>query len=427
MKKLVFLTFVLIIASGIFVYLTIINNDSIQVQNHTDKTLAFSIERDIPLQVDSPEFCWFHPRVASVPKAGKNGNAAVIMTLQKHLEADDYYSGLYYMRTDDLGKTWRGPIEIPELAWRFEDADNEKITVSVADVTPGYHEKTDKVIAIGAQVRYTTAGVHYRDNPRSLQTDYAIYDPRKDKWSNWQLLEVTKDPMFDWAVNACSQWIIEPDGNLLVPIYFKIRHGKPQSGWGVVVVKYGFDGKKLKYIKQGNEVYNPNGDFYEPSLVKYKDKFYLTLRTAGANGCYSISSDGLNYSDAKPWMFDDGTPLGSLNTQQHWLVHSDGLFLCYTRTGANNDHIARARAPLFIAQVDTKTMNVMRKTEQILVPERGLMLGNFGANFVNEKESWVTDNEFIFYPAGIKPTPQGGNGSLWVAKVKWSKPNLLKN
>jgi len=31
----------------------------------------------------------------------------------KHLAADDHYSGLYFMRPDDLGRTWTRPAAIP--------------------------------------------------------------------------------------------------------------------------------------------------------------------------------------------------------------------------------------------------------------------------------------------------------------------------
>lgn len=41
---------------------------------------------------------------------------------------------------------------------------------------------------------------------------------------------------------------------------------------------------------------------------------------------------------------DDGKELGSYNTQRHWLAHSVGPFLVYTRRGADNDHILRHRA-----------------------------------------------------------------------------------
>ena len=82
--------------------------------------VAFQVKPTVALEELNPAFCWFHPRAAAIPKLGKDGQPAVIMTIQKHLIADDYYSGLWVMRTDDLGKTWTGPLEIPELAWRKE-------------------------------------------------------------------------------------------------------------------------------------------------------------------------------------------------------------------------------------------------------------------------------------------------------------------
>ena len=56
------------------------------------------------------------------------------------------------------------------------------------------------------------------------------------------------------------------------------------------------------------------------------------------------------------------------NTQQHWLSHRDGLCLIYTRRGANNDHVIRNGAPLFIAGVDPERLRVLRATERVLIP-----------------------------------------------------------
>ena len=60
---------------------------------------------------------------------------------------------------------------------------------------------------------------------------------------------------------------------------------------------------------------------------------------------HTVSNDGLHYQPIKAWTFGDGSELGSYNTQQHWLAHHEGLFLAYTRRGANNDHIPKALAP----------------------------------------------------------------------------------
>ena len=70
-----------------------------------------------------------------------------------------------------------------------------------------------------------------------------------------------------------------------------------------------------------------------------------------------------------------------------------GLFLIYTRKGANNDHVMRHRAPLFIGQVDPKKLQVIRATEHILIPENHATLGNSGICRINDTESWVTCGE----------------------------------
>ena len=139
-------------------------------------------------------------------------------------------------------------------------------------------------------------------------------------------------------------------------------------------------------------------------------------------GYVSSSDDGLQFAEPKPWLFDDGAELGSYNTQQHWLTHSEGLFLIYTRRGANNDHIIRHRAPLFMAQVDPQTLRVVRRTEKVVVPERGAELGNFGAAAISQSESWITVSEGMF----MKDSRQrGAEGATFVARVIWSQPNKL--
>ena len=75
-----------------------------------------------------------------------------------------------------------------------------------------------------------------------------------------------------------------------------------------------------------------------------------------------------------------------------------------------------------MAQVDPVKLQVMRKTEQALIPERGVMLGNFGASAITPEESWVTDAEFM---VGDTPDPRGADGTVWAARVIWSKKNKL--
>ena len=374
--------------------------------------VGFTTRLTVAFEELNEGFCWFHPRAAVIPATEPDGKPAAIMTMQKHLRVSDYYSGLYTMRSDDLGKTWSKPFEQPTLAWVVEP---NGTTIAVADVTPGWHAPTGKLLAIGVMVRYSKKGHQISDVKRASQTYYAVYDPKTDVWSKWKTLEMPADKKFDFARNGCGQWIVEEDGTLLVPIYF---NNIPFSS---TVVKCSFDGSELKYIEHGTELsLNVARGVYEPSIAKFQGRYYLTLRN-DVKGYVTFSDDGLNYRPIKPWTFDDGKELGSYNTQQHWLSNSRGLFLVYTRRGANNDHIFRHRAPLFIAQVDPERLCVIRDTEQVVVPERGTNLGNFGANSVNADESWVTTAEYMSSP---KPNPRGANGSVFVGRVLWSKTKV---
>lgn len=386
--------------------------------------LEYEVRAEAILQKLSPDFCWFHPRATALPGLGKNGQPAVIVTTQKHLAADDHYSGLYFLRSDDLGKTWVGPTEIPELAWRQGPDD---ATVAVIDVTPGWHASTGKMIAIGAKTLYTKAGAILTNTARSYETSYAVFDPQTNAWTKWRELQMPDtDGKFFRAGSGCSQWLAQPDGSLLVPIQYQ---SQPGGMYRATVLLCSFDGKELKYLRHGDELSIEGGyGFAEPSLVRRHDKFYLTLRHE-QRAYVAASDDGLRFQPVKAWTFDDGRELGSYNTQSHWLAHHDGLFLVYTRRGADNDHIGRNRAPLFIAQVDPQKLHVIRSTEKILLPERGAMLGNFGAAGITADESWVTDAEFISRlvdrDAGKRPHPRGADGTVWLGRVKWSQPNRL--
>lgn len=385
-----------------------------------DEPVSFQVEPTTVIQELSPQFCWFHPRATAIPGIGNDGLPAVIMTIQKHLVTDDYYSGLWTLRSNDLGKTWTGPVEIPELAWRTE-AGRSPVKVAVADVTPQWHEKSGKVIAIGIQVRYDEKGHQLQDKPRSHDFAYTIYDPKTDRWTVWRNLEGVPDAAGRYysVAPGCVQSVIKVDGTLLVPVYFKGHDGNDYQS---TVLHLDFDGDKLIYQSHGDELKIDGGrGCYEPSLALFKSKYYLTLRN-DTKAYVTVSDDGQHFGPLQAWTFDDDSELGSYNTQAHWLVHSRGLFLTYTRRGADNDHIARNRAPIFLAQVDTETMRVMKKTEQIVLPERGVMLGNFGASNITPDESWITDSEYI---SNGQKHPRGADGTTWAGRIKWSLPNEL--
>lgn len=375
--------------------------------------LDFTVKLEAVLKHDDGKFLWFHPRAAAIPGTDPAAPAAV-MTIQKHLKVSDYYSGLHVLTRATPTAPWVGPVLPAELDWKQQP---DGVTISVADVTPGWHAPTGRLLAIGCQVRYSPKGAQLDDVKRAHQTVYAVLDPKSGKWSPWQVLELPADEEFHFARNACAQWLVRPDGSLLVPLYI----GKSSKDrYSTTVAQCRFDGTKLTYVRHGRVLRLAVArGLYEPSLAAFKGRYFLTLRN-DLRGYVSVSDDGLNFAEPKPWLFDDGAELGSYNTQQHWLTHSDGLFLVYTRRGANNDHIIRHRAPLFMAQVDTVKLRLVRATEKVVVPERGAELGNFGGNAFSAAESWVTVSEGMF----MKDSKQrGAEGATFVARILWSKPN----
>lgn len=382
----------------------------------------YRVEPRAILEHDDGEFLWFHPRATLIPASDEAEPDRAVMTLQKHLGRSDYYSGLNVLESDDGGATWTAPAAPPELEWTHEEGG---VRVAVADVTPGWHAPTGRVLAVGAQVRYSPEGRQLEDKPRAHQTAYSVYDPTTRKWSAWQQLEMPAGDDFNFARSACAQFVVEEDGTVLFPCYVGPRVGVPFS---TTVVRCSFDGVTLKYIEHGPLLkLDIKRGLYEPSLVKFGDRYWLTMRND--DGAYvTFSEDGLTYRPIKPWVFDDGALLGSYNTQQHWITLNEALFLVYTRKGVDNDHIFRHRAPLLMAQVDPDRVCVLRGTEQVLVAERGATLGNSGIAAVSDSESWVTVSEGIWTDdARIR----GAKGTTWLARVvaaeSASRPPVVRN
>jgi hypothetical protein len=384
---------------------------------------AYRVSRDVPTRRYDGKRCWCHPRAGIVPAAGKEGLPRVVMTMNTlDVAGSDVFKGMHGLHTDDLGRTWTSPREIANLAPREETIDGEKRPVAVSDFWPGWHAASNTLLGTGHTAAYTADWKVAHDAPR--HTSYAVYNPKNDTWDPWRMLEMPDPIRFRNCGAGCTQRFDEADGTILLPVYFV----PPDHNSRVAVVRAAFDGQILTYREHGNElaIDDTTRGLHEPSLTRFQGEYFLTVRH-DQRACVSRSRDGLQFSPLETWKFDDGAELGSYNTQQHWVTHSDGLFLVYTRRGANNDHVFRHRAPLFMAQVDPRRLCVLRETEQILVPERGARLGNFGVTRVNEQETWVTVAEWMqtWGPNFILPVNNkyGSDGSVFVARIHWSTPN----
>jgi len=378
--------------------------------------------------------CWVAPRAGIVPGA----TPSVVVTMQKLLlVGSDVFYAVNEVRTDDLGKSWSPPLEHAQtLGRRFEP---NGIEIVVGDFTPQWHAHSGKLLGTGPTVRYKKnaagAEVKISQNEASSRPAYATYDPQQRTWTAWETIVMPDDPKFFYATVGASQRVDLANGEILLPFHFKTAGESP---YHTAVMRCSFDGKKLAYVEHGDELKRPveagveyklpggrQTGVFEPSLARYRGRYYLTMRNDRA-AYMATSDDGLHFGPVERWRFDDGGDLGSRNTQQHWVTHSDGLFLVYTRVGANNDHVFRNRAPLFIAQVDPEKRHVIRSTERILIPERGAGLGNaFGVTKVNEHETWVTTAEWMQGPKGIlmPGNPYGSDNSVYAARILWKSPN----
>jgi hypothetical protein len=363
------------------------------------------------------KMCWVHPRAGIVPSA--SGPPSVVLTMQQLLlTGSDVFYALNEMRTDDLGKTWSGPVEHGETLGRRDEGNG--VIVAASDFWPKWHAKSGKLLGIGHTVRYRNNQV-MTEAPR--QTTYSVYDAARRTWTPWATLEMPGGDRYYNAGAGSVQRVDLPNGDLLVPIYHKAKEEKFSK---VSVLRCRFDGKQLRVVEIGNElaVHEKRG-VGEPSLARFGGRFYLTVRHDD-RGYVSVSKDGLHFAPLREWLWDDGTGLGNYNTQQHWVTHSNkGLYLVYTRKGAANDHVFRHRAPLFIAKVDPATLRVIRATEKVLVPQRGARLGNFGVTEVNDRETWVTVAEWMqtWGPNIVIPpdNPLGADNTVWAARIVWNQ------
>ncbi|HDP33598.1 MAG TPA: exo-alpha-sialidase [Candidatus Hydrogenedentes bacterium] len=354
--------------------------------------------------------CWVHARAGAVPGAPP----VVVMTMQKLLlSGSDVFYGLHLLITENLGASWTMPVEQTSLARRRNPDDTETV---VCDFTPKWHAPTERLLGTGHTAQY-------RNNKlvpnRRRATAYAVYDTDRGAFLPWRELEMPltavppeNDPFFNSGAGS-TQRVDLPTGDILLPVYHKSQTAEQYSS---SVLRCAFDGEILSVREHGAPLSVPvKRGLYEPSLAAFQGRYYFTLRNDDA-GYVTASDDGLHFETPRVWRFDDGEPLGNYNTQQHWVVHSEGLFLVYTRRGADNDHVFRCRAPLFMAQIDPDGLRVIRATERILVPQRGARLGNFGVTRVSDAETWVTATEWM-QPVGCEE--HGSDNSVYAARIRW--------
>lgn len=356
---------------------------------------------------------WFHPRACLLP--GRDGPIA-FMTLQT-IGGSDYFGPVHWIGSDDLGRSWSAPQPVLPLGRIPAPEGAEE---GVCDVVPEYHEPTRTVLALGHQVFYR--GPRFDPDQPPRRPVYAVRRP-DGSWSERRILE-WDDPRGEYIyTNNCGQRVVLPEGDILLAFSFG-RRDEPRR---VAGVRCGFDGEHVRVREVGPALANPvKRGFLEPSLTRFDGRFWLTLRAEDDRGYVAVSDDGLDWSPPQPWRWDDGEPLKMSTTQQHWLTHSRGLFLVYTRRDDTNTNVIRWRSPLWMAEVDRTTRRLRRSTERTVFPLTGdgvndpdgvALMGNFHVTNVSPDESWVTVGEWL--------PRRGARGDLLLARIGWNRPNEL--
>jgi hypothetical protein len=330
------------------------------------------------------------------------------MSRTKKIGSHGYYD-VYISLSRNRGRTWSKPDVIPSLRRTKRDDGYE---IAAGDLCPKWHRASGKILLTGKTFNFDKG---IKENFLREKISYAVFDPDSKQCGPLRTVNMPKHDHQGKAFVApnagCHQRVDLPNGDILLPIRY--QNNSRKRIYTTIVARCRFDGETLTYIKHGSEHSIPTKrGLYEPSVTQFGAEYFLTMRAD--DGAYlAKSSDGINYSKHKPWTFDDGKLLGSYNTQQHWVTISGRLYLVYTRRGANNDHIMRHRAPLFIAQVDPNMLHVMRSTERILVPENHATLGNSGVCRISDNESWITVAEGRVSYGNRK----GDNNKVLMAKV----------
>ena len=366
---------------------------------------------------DGKSLTWFHPRACVIP--GSAGSSRVLMTMQE-ISGSDYFGQVHWTASDDLGKTWSEPEPIPAFD-RFDVPEHGGLKVGTCDVVPEYHPQTKTTLALGHCVFYR--GNRFSRNDQLAR--YPVYSVRDEKghWSDLQKLEWDDPRGGSIYSNNCGQRVVDENGEIVMSFTF----GPKPTNRMVAGVRSEFDGKTLRIKEAGPPLkLNVKRGLLEPSVTFYRDRYYMTIRAEDGNGYVSSSEDGLNYLPQTPWKWDNGEPIGMSTTQQHWLTHSDGLFLVYTRKDEHNANVIRWRSPLFVSQVDPDKRVLIKDTERVVLPLVGdgvndpdgvALMGNFHVVNASPEQSWVTVGEWL--------PRKGANGDVLLGRILWEKRNTL--
>ena len=346
---------------------------------------------------------WFAPHVTPLPDGRWMGTMVTV-------SGSDFYGEPMFCFSADEGRSWSTPEPIPPF--RARKLPGTEIMDAVGEGCPFTSPVDGTVFAFGCTVYYSQKGNVVWDKdvdqfslPRELGV-YASWGPETG-WSERKVLPLPSAKM-SYRTSA-TQLAFTPDGKCLVPIYLAVKRGMwgphPSDIYGVTAPLYKQNGDIFELVSEGR-VYtiDKSRGFMEPSAVRLADGSYaMTIRAEDDNMYVATSPDGVTWDDVRPWRWDDGTPLVTHTTQQHWVRIGDRTFLLFTMKTTENEHIFRFRAPLFIAEAIPQKALLIHDTLRTVFDrqqQNGIeaLYGNFHCTQLDDNTAVVTDAALFLTP-----------------------------
>jgi hypothetical protein len=332
--------------------------------------MSFDIKSKIVLNGDKHTELWLGPDISLInddnPRLG-------MMFLTTDRYGHDSIGKIIYAEADLEGNILTEFSEPPSLQPReFDESGTESVFNKTA-----YHHHSGKILAIGGLTIFDDTII--REATRCRRMVYAIYDPASGNWSDWLYFD-PPGAVFGSkaAVHPSPQFSIEENGDVIVP-YTWLREGGSLRHVGTV--RCSFDGKKLIPVQCGTFHTIPfKRGLLEPMIIRFGKYYYMTIRAENGRGYHSISEDGINWEQPEEWRWNNGEVIAMNTTMTRFIQPSGRLALVYTRICENNHNVIRNRAPLFTALVDPIKRQLIRESETIIFPNKGLPMGNFNVN-----------------------------------------------
>ncbi len=340
---------------------------------------------------------WFHPSTTLLH------DGRVFASMQE-INGSDHYGAPMYALCNGLEEEWSVPEEIP--AFKCSTLEGTPFTEGVADVRP-FTLQDGRVAVFGCTSHYTAKGNAFWDKgqtakPPSGKAVYSLWSPNTGTWSGYGVLEL--NGITRSYRTACTQAVLLENDRILLPIYLDSGktcdfHGYTSPRFASMTAIYRIEASQLVLEAQSDLLELPVlRGCVEPSAIRLADStFALTLRAEDGNMYRAVSVDGLSWRDIRPWRWDDGSPIETDSTQQHWIRLGNKVFLVYTRNNGSNTHIMRFRAPLFIAEADVENASLLRASEKVVFPQQNhdgieARYGNFHCAPFGENAAVVTDS-----------------------------------